>query len=56
MRTVPSVTPRQPGDLGVGVPRGGQAQQFPVPGSQRQGAVAAALGIQMSLVQVRTQG
>ena len=43
------------GDLGVGVPGGDQVQQVPVPGGELRGRVAAALGVEVGLVQVRAQ-
>jgi hypothetical protein len=43
------------GDLGVGVPGGHQAQQLPLPGGEPGDGIAAPLGIQEGLVQVRTQ-
>src|SRR5262249_47867758 len=43
------------GDLGVGVPGGDQVQQVPVPRGEPGGGVAAALGVEVGLVQVRAQ-
>jgi hypothetical protein len=43
------------GDLGVGVPGGDQVQQFPLPRGEPGSGVAAAFGVQVSPVQVRTQ-
>src|SRR5580704_15606152 len=43
------------GDLGVGVPGGDQVQHAPVPGGELGGGVAAALGVEVGLVQVRAQ-
>jgi len=44
-----------PGDLGVGMPSGDQAQQFPLPGGEPGDGVAAAFGVQVGLVQVGAQ-
>ena len=54
VRTVPSDMPRG-GDLGDGVPGGDQVQQFPLPDGELGGRVAAALGVEVGLVQVRAQ-
>jgi hypothetical protein len=43
------------GDLGVGVPGRQQAQQVVLPGGEPGDRVAAPLGVQVGLVQVRTQ-
>jgi hypothetical protein len=43
------------GDLGVGVAGGQQAQQVLLPGGEPGNGVAAALGVQVGLVQVRAQ-
>src|SRR5262249_49098421 len=43
------------GDLGVSVPGGEQGQEFPVPGGDAGDWVAAALGVEVGLVQVRAQ-
>jgi hypothetical protein len=43
------------GDLGVGVPGGDQVQQFPLPDGEPGGWVAAPLGVEVGLVQVRAQ-
>ena len=43
------------GDLGVGVPGGDQVQQFPLPVCELGGWVAAALGVEVGLVQVGAQ-
>ena len=40
------------GDLGIGVPGGDQAQQVPVPGGEPGGWVAAALSVEVGLLQV----
>ena len=44
------------GDLGVGVAGGDQVQQFPVPGGEPGGWVAAALGVEVGLVQPTLEG
>jgi hypothetical protein len=44
-----------PSDLGVGVPGGDQVQQLGLPGGELGDGVAAPLGIQEGLVQVRAQ-
>jgi hypothetical protein len=46
---------RAGGDLGVGVPGGDQAQQFPLPAGDLRCATAAALGIKIGLAHVGTQ-
>jgi len=43
------------GDLTVGVPGGDQVQQFPLSGGELGDWVAAALGVEVGLVQVRAQ-
>src|SRR5580693_1802805 len=42
-------------DLGVGVPGGQQAQQLPLPGGEPGDGIAAPLGLQVGLAQVRAQ-
>jgi|RhiMetdeSRZDD1v2_1073273.scaffolds.fasta_scaffold1217049_1 hypothetical protein len=42
-------------DLGIRVPGGDQAQQLPMPGRQPRDGAAAALGVQVGLVQVGAQ-
>jgi hypothetical protein len=44
-----------PGDLGVGMPGGEQVKQLPVPGGEHRDGMAAAFGVEVSLVQMRAQ-
>src|SRR5215467_15713450 len=44
-----------PGDLGVGVADGDQAQQFPMSGGELEAGAAAAFGVEVGLVQVGAQ-
>ena len=47
--------PEAAGDLGIGVPGGDQVQQFLLPRGQPGDRVAAPLGVEVGLVQVRAQ-